>query len=429
MSDRVYFSEELIQPISADQPAGRDLRYEPLFGQILDARRADDNMDVGAWEKAEGRKVAEWHKVADLTLDALKTRTKDLRLACFLTESAIYLDGFNGLRDCLRLTKELLYRFWDLGLYPVIEDGDLDYRASALTWLNENMPDLVRMIPITARGGKEENYSFGRYMQARQVGSEESIQKASAEFKATAAELRQQGWITMDVFDGAMKATKRAAFEAIYTPFEECFEQFQALERLVEEKFGQSAPSFTAAKEIFDDMRRLMAATLKKKREEEPDQTAGGPAAADGQPQSAAPSGMAGFWTFGMPADSSGSWQEAEALVRSGSVDQGLQKMAALAAQETSGRGRFLRKLMLVDVCRNASRGRLARTVLEELNQQIAEYKLEQWESSALVGAVWSRLYRLYKTSDSSTDQEQAVLLYNQLCRLDPWQAYIDCED
>ncbi len=99
---------------------------------------------------------------------------------------------------------------------------------------------------------------------------------------------------------------------------------------------------------------------------------------------------MAGFWTAGMPSDQSGSWQQAEALIRSGSVDQGLQQMAVLAAQETSGRARFLRKLMLVDVCSGAGRERLARTVLEELNQQIADYKLDLWESTALVGAVWS---------------------------------------
>ncbi len=84
---------------------------------------------------------------------------------------------------------------------------------------------------------------------------------------------------------------------------------------------------------------------------------------------------------------------------------------------------------MLVDVCKNAGRERLARTVLEELNQQISDYKLNQWESSSLVGAVWSRLYRVYKKSEMSSEQEQAASLYGQLCRLDPGQAYIDCED
>jgi type VI secretion system protein ImpA len=426
MADRVYFSEELLQPISPENPAGRDLRYEPLFSQILEARRADDRFEAGAWEKEEGRKVAEWNGVADLTLGALKDSSKDLRLACFLTEAAIHLDGFQGLRDCLRLIKELLYRYWDNGLFPAVEDGDLDYRASSLSWLNDRMPDVMHLVPITARGGKDENYSFARYLQARRIGTEDSAQRASAEVRETITGLRQQGWITMDAFDAAIKATKRKAFEAVYVPFDEADESFKALEKVVDEKFANAAPALTSAKEAFEEMKRLLAPILKKKQAEEPD-VAPGDATADGGAESQ--TALVGFWTAGMPSDQSGSWQEAEALVRSGSIDQGLQRMAALAAQETSGRARFMRKLTLVDVCKNAGRERLARTVLEELNQQITDYKLNQWESSALVGAVWSRLYRLYKKSEMSSEQEQAASLYGQLCRLDPWQAYIDCED
>jgi type VI secretion system protein ImpA len=427
MADRVYFSEELLQPISPESPAGRDLRYEPLFNQILEARRADDRLGVGAWEKEEGRKVAEWDRVADLTLGALKDSSKDLRLACFLTEAAIHLDGFPGMRDCLRLIKELLYRFWDSGLFPSVEEGDLDYRASSLTWLNDRMPDVMHLVPITAREGKEENYSFARYLQARRIGTEDSAQRASPELRETITGLRQQGWITMDAFDAAVKATRRKSFESVYTPFDEAHEYFKALEGIVDEKFAQAAPALTSAKEAFEEMKRLLGPILRKKREEEPDVVAAPDGSADGPAQ--AQTAIVGFWTAGMPSDQSGSWQEAEALVRAGSIDQGLQRMAALAAQETSGRARFLRKLMLVDVCKTAGRDRLARTVLEELNQQISDYKLNQWESSALVGAVWSRLYRLYKTSEMSSEQEQAASLYSQLCRLDPWQAYIDCED
>jgi type VI secretion system protein ImpA len=426
MAERVYFSDELLQPISAESPSGRDLRYEPLFSQILEARRADDNLSLGAWEKQEGRKAAQWDKVADLTLAALRDSTKDLRLACFLTEAAIYLDGFAGLRDCLRLTKELLYRFWDRGLFPAVEAGDLDFRASSLTWWNDRMPDVLHVVPITAKDGKEEPYSFARYLQAQKIGREDNIQGLSKDKRETVEGLRQQGWITMDAFESAMKATKRADLEALYKPFEESYEYFLALEKVVDERFGEAAPAFTTAKEAFEEMRRVLSQALKKKREEEPDVVPVEPS--DGKAQTEAGT-LAGFWTTGMPTDSSGSWQEAEALVRAGRVDQGLQRMAALAAQQTSGRARFMRKLMLVDVCRNAGRERLARTILEELTKQITEYKLDQWESSALVGAVWSRLHRIYKKSEMSSEQDQAVVLYNQLCRLDPWQAYLDCED
>ena len=426
MSGRIYFSDELIAPISVHNPAGRDLRAEGLFREILDGRRSDDQLDTGAWEKEEGRKVAEWDRVAELCLSALKDSSKDLRVVCFLTEAGLHLEGFSALRDCLRLTKELLYRFWDKGLFPGIEDGDLDYRASALSWINDRMPDVMYLIPITARdSGREENYSFARYLQARRISMESSKQSGGGDTRETIEELRRQGWITMDAFETAMKATKRKAFEAIYHPFEEAYEQFLALKKVVEEKFGEASPSLTLADEAFVEMRGLLRPTLRKKREEEADTAPETKEASE----AAQPTAMVGFWTAGMPTDHSGSWQEAEALVHGGNLDQGLKRMAALAAQETSGRAQFLRKLMLVDVCRKAGRDRLARTILEELNKQIEDYKLDRWESSALTGAVWSRLYRFYKKSESSAEQDQAVVLYNQLCRLDPWQAYVDCED
>jgi len=411
MPQRVYLDEALLQPVTPEQPGGRDLRFEPVFSEILEARRADD----------QGGKVPQWDLVAERSLESLLV-SKDIRLCCFLTEAGIYLDGFTALRDCLRLTRELLVRLWDQGLLPAVEDGDLDYRAGSLAWFNDRMAEAIRLVPITARNG--DNYSYGRYLQAQRIGTEDAIQRLPADKRETILSLRSQGWITMDAFDAALKGTRRKAFEAIYEPFVEAQQQFLALDKAIDEKFGDASPSFKEARETFDDMRFLLDSTLKKKREEEPDTVPGAE-----QPEAAGQgTNMAGFWTAGMPADS-GSWQQAEAMVRSGNVDQGLQKMAALAAQETSGRGRFLRKLMLVDVCRAAGRERLARTILEELNQQVGEFKLDLWESSALVGAVWSRLYRAYKISENTSDQDQASVLYNQICRLDPWQAYLDCED
>ena len=416
MPNRVYLSEALLQPVGPEQPGGQDLRFEPVFSEILEARRIDDVTG----------KQPQWDVVAELSLEALQS-SKDIRLCCFLTEAGMFLDGFPALRDCLRLTREIVTRFWDQGLLPLIEDGDLDYRSGSLAWFNDRMADGVRLIPITSRSGGGENYSYSRFLQAQRIGSEDSIQKMPSDKRETVNSLRNQGWITLDVFEAAMKATRRKHFEAISQAFDEAREQFLALEKVIDEKCGQATPSFKEARETFTDMQLLLQTTLKKKVEEEPDAVPATESGADAGAAGATGT-MAGFWTAGMPAES-GSWQQAEGLVRAGNVDRGLQQMAALAAVETSGRGRFLRKLMLVDVCRSAGRERLAKTILEELNEQIKDYRLDQWESSALVGAVWSRLYRLYKKSESSTEQDQAVVLYNQLCRLDPWQAYVDCED
>jgi type VI secretion system ImpA family protein len=412
MASRVYLSEELLQPVRPEQPAGDDLRFERIFAEILESRRADD---IGA-------KLAQWETVADRCLEGLR-RSKDLRLCCFLTEAAIHLDGFGGLRDCLRLTRELLVRFWDQGLYPLIEAGDLDYRASSLSWFNDRMPEVFRLVPITARD-QGENYNFSRYLQAQKLGTEETVQRMSGSDREAAAGLRKQGWITVDAFNAALRATKRKAFEPIYLAFDEAEQQLKSLRQVVEERFSASAaPSFFEARTAFEEMRLLLEDTVKVKRQEEPESAE----AQDSFPDQ--PKTMAGFWTAGMPADTSGEWQHAEAVIRAGNTDQGLQRMAALAAQESSGRARFTRKLMLVDVCRNTGRLRLAQAILEELKDQIIQYKLDQWESSALVGAVWSRLYRIYQHSDDGAEKEKAGQLYTQLSKLDPWQAYLDCED
>lgn len=431
MSSFAYYSDELLQPISQERPCGTDLRYEPLFGEISEARRSDDNLDVGAWAKEGGRKSAEWERVANLCISALREKTKDLRIACFLTEAATELDRFDGLRDGLRLLAVLLDKFWDQGLFPGIEDGDLEYRASALQWLNDRMPDLAGRVPMTSRVGAE-NYGYVRYLQAQKVGTEASVASASGERKQTVEGLIRQGWMTLDAFGAALNATKRPALEAIYKSFSEANEALVELEKIADARFGDAAPSFTASKEVFAGIDKVLKPVLRKKQEEEAP-AASAPAAVaastGGTAAAVAPAMIAPAASAGLMSSSGEGWEQAEALVRTGRIDQGLSQMAALAAAETSGRARFIRKLAFVDVCLGAGRERLARTVLEELNRQIEEFKLEQWESSGVVGAVWSRLYRLYRKSDSSSDHDLAATLYNRLCRLDPWQAFLRCED
>jgi type VI secretion system protein ImpA len=434
MSGFVYYSDELLRPISPERPGGVDLRYEPVFGEISEARRSDDNLDIGAWAKEGGRKSAEWDRVAKLCLKALGEKTKDLRIACFLSEAAAELDGFSGLRDGFRLLTALIERFWDQGLYPAIDDGDLEYRASALGWLNDRMPDLAGRIIITNRSGAE-NYGYVRYLQAQQVGTEASVASGvSGEKRETIQGLIRQGWITMDTWKAALGATKRAALETIYQEFDEARQALRALEAISDQRFGAvAAPSFSASKEVFDGIDGVVRPELRKKQEEEAAAAAKStpvPALVSSEGSGTAASGVpARIGLAPLSVADNAAWEQAEILIHTGRIDEGLNQMASLAAAESSGRARFMRKLALVDVCLSASRDRLARTVLEELNRQIDEFKLEQWESTGLVGAVWSRLYRLYRRSESSSDQDAATQLYNRLCRVDPWQAFLRCED
>ena len=145
------YTDDFLGPVSADQPVGIDLRWTAEWDRIKEARRADDDLKSGKWTKKE-QKAADWRLVEELASGMLRNRSKDLQLALWLTEAGMKRHGFPGLRDGLRLTRELLVRYWDNGLYPPMEDGPED-RAGPFEWLNNKLVDSITAIPITVRGG------------------------------------------------------------------------------------------------------------------------------------------------------------------------------------------------------------------------------------------------------------------------------------
>src|SRR5437660_3558693 len=100
------FSESLLDPIPGGSPAGMDLRWSAEWDRIKEARRADDGLDTGKWAKRE-RKTANWRLVEEIATSILRTQSKDLQVAMWLTEANLKLYGFAGLADGFRLVNEL----------------------------------------------------------------------------------------------------------------------------------------------------------------------------------------------------------------------------------------------------------------------------------------------------------------------------------
>jgi len=425
------YTDDFLGPVSADQPAGADLRWTAEWDRIKEARRADDDLEPGQWTKKE-RKTADWRLVEELASVMLRERSKDLQLALWLTEAGLKLHGFPGLRDGLRVTRELMVRYWDHGLYPPMEDGPED-RAGPFEWLNNKLVDSITAIPITVRADGNPDYSLTDLLDARRTGSEASFRSADGEIDAKKKKAYDaaliQGHISIEMFDRALASTKRALFEELYSDFQQTYDEFKALEKVIDEKFGDAAPNLSAWRNAMNEIRQEIDDILVKKRKEEPDPTPNDNTQAQ-VGESAAP---ANPLTFRFPLSLSeatgstgalgGSWHDAEMLIRSGQVDKGLAEMIRLSARETSGRNRFQRKLLLAEVCLASKRERLARSILEELAEQIDKLQLELWESSELISGVWTRLYRLYKEGPDGADRDRAGKLYERLCRLDPWQA------
>jgi type VI secretion system protein ImpA len=428
MPTDALISDDILGPISADRPAGTDLRWTPEWDRIKEARRADDDLDAGKWVKRE-RKTADWRAVREMTIAALTERTKDLQLALWLTEANLRLYGFPGLADGFRITRELMVRYWDHGLFPTMEDGPED-RAGPFEWLNNKLVDVIGAAPITVRSDGGTDYSFNDLMEARRVGSEGSWRKADGEAddgkkKAYDADIAA-GRLSLDRFEEAVKATPRGAYEKFHFVFEEALGNFAELEKAVDEKFGDAAPQLSGCRSGLREIRVEVERILDRRRALEPPAAAVPVASAGDESQAANP--VTVRFPLALPEASAvpsagGSWEDAQILIRSGQIDKGLARMVQLAARETTGRSRFQRKLLLAEACLASQRLRLGRSILEELAEQIDKLQLEVWESSETISTVWSHLFKLYKQGGDSSDMEKAQKLYERLCRLDPWQA------
>jgi type VI secretion system protein ImpA len=132
--------EELLKPIPGANPSGVDLFDDPIFEKIKDARRTDTG---GALELEEAKaKIADYGLVAKLATDALTTKSKDLRIASWLTEALLSREGYGGLRDGLDVMRGLIERFWDT-VYPEIEDGDAGARVGPLGFIGEKTVNVL----------------------------------------------------------------------------------------------------------------------------------------------------------------------------------------------------------------------------------------------------------------------------------------------
>src|SRR5215471_9902297 len=122
--------ELLLQPISAERPAGELLRYDGTYDRIQEARREDDQrLSQGIYQTSHKR--ADWETGEAICLEVLEKRTKDLQIAGWLLEAWLHLRGFRGVEAGLRLLVGMAERFW-AEMHPELESESFEARVAPL---------------------------------------------------------------------------------------------------------------------------------------------------------------------------------------------------------------------------------------------------------------------------------------------------------
>ncbi len=443
--------DAILAPIPGDNPAGEDLRYESVYDEIKEARRADDLLDRGDWDREI--KTADWNKALALSVEILTERTKDLQVGAWLTEALVKTEGFEGLAAGLKILTGFLNEFWD-NVYPEIDEGDLEYRLGPLEFLNNNLWLPIKEIPITDPRTTP-GYSWSQWQESRQVGLEKDLYNEYDEVderkKAARAEMIADGKLPAEDFDGAVAASSKAFYVGLEGVIASCVEGFKAFDQTVDEKFKDEGPRLSELKQSIEDCELFLTRTLKTKREQDPDPepepevlaevspepgqdgletepvesspaSAAAPAAAPAAGVSSAPAVQL---SSNIPNDSDSMeqafWNDAVITLESSGVKEALAKLLHASSSAPSKRQQSRYRLLIVRLCIRAGKPQLARPVIEELHGLIEQLGLEQWESPMWIAEVLDAYYQIL-TAEGAPDEDfnkANYELYPRICKHD----------
>jgi type VI secretion system protein ImpA len=158
--------DSLLAPLPGAGPCGANLEYDPGFLALQEAALGKSERQYGA--TIIPAEPPDWPTVREQAF-ALAARTRDLRVAAWLTRAAAHVDGFAGAVQGLRLLRGLLEHYWEQ-VHPVLDPNDeLDptARLNALYPLHHEsgLSDLRAAGLTNARGSitvRDLELAFGR---------------------------------------------------------------------------------------------------------------------------------------------------------------------------------------------------------------------------------------------------------------------------
>lgn len=222
-------AEQFLRPVTDESPAGDNLEYDPAYGELERAARGKEERE-SAGKKLEAE-PPKWRDVAD-TATELLGRTRDLRIAAYLTHAAVNLEGLAGLCAGLKLMNGLLDQFWDT-VHPQLDKDD------------NNDPTLRvnSLAPLDARAGLLQTLGRAPLVESPKAGrfSLRDVRLATGEVKPVGTEKVPDSALIeaafMDCPIEALTATAATVTESIAT--------VDAIKALLTERVGgERAPSF-----------------------------------------------------------------------------------------------------------------------------------------------------------------------------------------
>jgi type VI secretion system protein ImpA len=277
--------EELLAPVSEENPSGEDLRQTTVKGksmlmaEIEEKRKAilsgvnentepDQFVDEAAL--AQQRRSG-WREVEKMLIAAF-AQGKELSAAVSFAQAAVVSHGWGAVEPCLRFIRLIQERFGD-DLYPRAEmddQGNPDFidRLVLLDRLDHInfLPLAIRQLPVTdPRGGVDLSWSDFRRLEIMKEAS-----PAKDEKPEQAEARRQLIETTAKTLNDAVAKSNLAHCEALLNTIRAAQTELAALRAFVDQRYpvhpsSDVKPTFLNTAEALDDCENLAMQLVRKK--------------------------------------------------------------------------------------------------------------------------------------------------------------------
>lgn len=245
--------EDFLNPISEESPCGEYLIYDYAYDQIKEYMREDDpRLSQGVWQV--DMKKADWKSAITTISDLLKTKTKDLQLLVWITESLFGQDGLPGLSEGVDVTLAVAEKFWDK-IYPTDEDNR---RMMPFFYLETKLSQKLVQLPIT----ESLDNTVGAFTLSDWL-------TAQYNFK-----IKSRKGITLDQIRKILQASSNDFLQAQKKEVEQSVVQIKRVIDFVNKHSTGESPGFSKPLEYFETLQTICDKTLEQKKSSEEESAA-----------------------------------------------------------------------------------------------------------------------------------------------------------
>ncbi len=242
----------LVAPFSDDSPVGADVENDKstngAYHKLKDARNAARDKERKMVADEDGNLPdlrSEWRPVFEQTQAMLTSAGKNLEISAWLIEALTRLEGFAGLRDGFRLTRELVDQYWEHWLSEPDESAIEDF-VRPLAGLNGEDGEGTLIVPIR-RVPITEQTSIGTFDTSHYLQAVSLQQTDAGKGVATLEKIVQAG-----VESGAEFYAK------VIDDLGECQAEYGKLCDLLDARCGKSTPPQSNIRNVLESCQEAL---------------------------------------------------------------------------------------------------------------------------------------------------------------------------